>query len=76
MPKTNADYQREHRQRRARRLAALEASAAGHESTVARLTAELESALTECERLAGLACKHPAGAVDGGHCHACGADVW
>jgi hypothetical protein len=25
MPKTNADYQREHRQRQARRLAALEA---------------------------------------------------
>lgn len=42
---------------------------------VGSLRAENAGLAAECERLAGLACRHPAGAVDGGHCHACGQDV-
>jgi hypothetical protein len=76
MPRTNAEHQREHRQRQARRLADLEATAAGYEAIVADLTAQLEAALAEVDRLAALACRHPAGAVDGGTCRACGAEVW
>jgi hypothetical protein len=52
MPKTNADYQREHRQRRARCLAQLEAENA-------ELRADLAGALVELERLSATQCKHP-----------------
>jgi hypothetical protein len=76
MPKTNAEYQREHRQRRARRLAALEAQCAVLEAERDRLRADLDAMQAECERLAAMACRHPAGAVDGGTCRACGAEVW
>jgi hypothetical protein len=76
MQRSNADYQREHRQRRARRLAELEASAAEHDVIVATLTAERDAALAEVERLSGLACKHPSAVVLDGCCRACGAEVW
>jgi hypothetical protein len=69
MPKTNAEYQREHRQRRARRLAQLE-------TENAELRTDLAAALAEVERLALTACKHPAAAIDAGHCHACNTDIW
>jgi hypothetical protein len=75
MAKTNADYQREHRERQARRLVRLEET---NEWLIAELEgtrAELADAVAENERLTALACRHPAGAVEGGHCHACGADV-
>jgi hypothetical protein len=68
MPKTNAQYQREHRERRTRRLAQLEAENAD-------LRAGLDAALAEVERLAASQCRHPAAAVEGGHCHACGTEV-
>lgn len=76
MAKTNADYQREHRHRQADRVAALEALV--RELLQRAESAELALAIAneEIERLAGLACKHPAGAVDGGRCAACGHDVW
>jgi hypothetical protein len=76
MPKTNADYQREHRQRQARRLAGLQAENASLHTELNSVRAELDAAPAECERLAATACKHPAGAVDGGTCQACGNDVW
>jgi chromosome segregation ATPase len=76
MPKTNADYQRDHRQRRAHRLAELEAENASLRAELDSVRAELDAALTECERLAAMACRHPAGAVDGGTCQACGTEVW
>jgi hypothetical protein len=69
MPKTNADYQREHRQRRALRLAQLEA-----EKT--ELQADLTGALAEIERLSTTQCRLPAAAVDAGTCRACGSEVW
>jgi hypothetical protein len=69
MPKTNADYQREHRQRQARRLAELE-------TENAELHADLTGALADVERLTASQCRHPAAAVDAGHCHACGTEVW
>jgi hypothetical protein len=69
MPKTNADYQREHRQRQACRLTALEAERD-------RLRTDLAAALGEAQRLALTACRHPSAAVDGGTCRACGQDVW
>ena len=87
MAKTNAEKQREYRQRHARRIAALEednerlADALGAET--ARLTGELDSARTELsraleeiERLRAMACRHPSMLVDNGTCRGCGADVY
>jgi hypothetical protein len=65
MAMTTAERQRAFRHRQTDRIATLE-----------RENAELRDALAEAERLAATACKHPAGAVDGGTCQACGADVW
>jgi len=76
MPKTNAQYQYEHRQRRARRLAGLQAENTTLHTELASVRTELDAALAECERLAAIQCKHPAGAVDGSHCRACGTDLW
>jgi hypothetical protein len=76
MPKTNAERQWAWRQRRAGRIAALEAQAAELRTEAGVLRADLAAALGEAERLALTACRHPAAAVDGGHCHACGTDVW
>ena len=71
MPKTNAERQSAWRQRRAGRIAALEAEAADLRAETGILRADLATALDEAERLAEAACKHPAGAVDGGTCQAC-----
>ena len=76
MLKTNAERQRAWRHRRARRIAALEAEAAELRTQADVLRADLAAALGEAERLASTACRHPAGAVDGGTCRACGAEVW
>jgi hypothetical protein len=76
MPKTNAERQRTWRQRRAGRIAVLETEAAELRTEAAVLRADLAAALDEAERLALTACRHPAGAVDGGTCQACGAEVW
>lgn len=76
MAKTNADYQREHRQRQAGRVAELEAELAVMRDRAESAETALESANDEIERLAALRCKHPAQAVDGGRCLACGQDVW
>jgi len=69
MAATTAERQRACRRRQTERIAALE-------QENAHLRADLADALTEAERLAAQQCKHPAAAVDGGHCHACGTDVW
>jgi hypothetical protein len=78
MPKTNAGYQREHRQRQARRLAALETRCAALEAENTALRAELDDAHAEIAHLTATAtqCRHPAAAVDGGTCRACGAEIW
>jgi Tfp pilus assembly protein FimV len=102
MAKTNADYQREQRERRADRLAELESALADRDADLAasrarierlereldRVYAMLETASAEPEaavpgitRPAGPGsqtpdCPHPAAAVDGGTCRACGAEVW
>ena len=75
MPKTNAEYHREHRQRQARRLAELEAENATLRTQLNSIRAEL-AALAESERLAATQCKHPSAAIDGGTYRACGQDVW
>ena len=64
MPKTDAERQQAWRDRRARLIA-----------TLKQENARLRDALTEAERLATQQCKHPAAAVDGGHCYACGTDI-
>jgi hypothetical protein len=69
MPKTDAERQQAWRDRRARLIATLK-------QENARLRADLADALAEAGRLAAHQCKHPAAAVDGGTCHACGTDVW
>ena len=76
MPKTNAERQRTWRQRRAGRIAALEAEAAEMRTELDSTRTDLAAALDEAERLASTACRHPAGAVDGGMCRACGTEVW
>jgi hypothetical protein len=76
MAKTNADYQREHRQRRSARMVELAAARDALAAEVEGLRDALAAAESELERLRASQCKHPAGAVDGGRCHACGAEVW
>jgi len=75
MPKTGAERQQAW-QRQARHAAALEAHNAQLRADLARVRADLAGALAEAERLTAQQCKHPAAAVDGGHCHACGNDIW
>ena len=65
MPKTDAERQQAWRDRRARLIATLEQE-----------NARLRDALTDAERLTMHPCKHPAAAIDAGHCHACGTDIW
>ena len=65
MPKTDAERQQAWRDRPARLIA-----------TLKQENARLRADLAEAERLAAQQCKHPAAAVDAGHCHACGSDVW
>lgn len=69
MTKTNAEYQREHRQRRARLIADLAAENI-------QLRAGLAAALAEVDRLTVPACQHPAPVVVDGTCQQCGAEVW
>ena len=45
-------------------------------ATLEQENADLADALAEAERLASTACRHPAGAVDGGTCRACATEVW
>jgi hypothetical protein len=66
---TNADRQRAFRRRQITRITELEAE-------VDTVRSELDAALAEVERLSAAQCKHPAAAVDGGHCHARGGEVW
>lgn len=69
MAMTTAERQRAFRRRQIDRIATLE-------QENAELRADLADAL-EASRLAGQACKHPAAAVDAGHCRACGSeDIW
>lgn len=75
MAKTNAEYQRDDRKRRADRMTALEEELARVTAERDSLRRENEGLAAECQWLSGLACRHPSGAVEGGHCHACGADV-
>jgi len=76
MPKTGAERHRASRDRRARLIAGLETDSARPRAELANVRGQLADALAETERLAAQQCKHPAAAVDGGHCHACGAEVW
>ena len=69
MTVTTAERQRAFRRRQTDRIATLE-------QENAQLRAALTDVLAEAERLAPTACKHPAAAVDGGHCHACDIDIW
>ena len=65
MPKTDAERQQAWRDRPARLIA-----------TLKQENARLRDALAEAERLTARQCKHPAAAVDAGHCHACNSDIW
>jgi hypothetical protein len=69
MAATTAERQRAFRQRQTDRIATLE-------QENARLRADLADALAEAERLTTQACRHPAAAIDGSTCRACGTDVW
>jgi hypothetical protein len=76
MPRTNAERQKAWRQRRAEHAVALEAEVAQLRGKLHDVRAELDAALGEAQRLALTTCRHPAAAVDGGTCRACGAEIW
>lgn len=76
MAKTDAQRSAAYRQRRGRRVADLVASEARLRASVADLERQLGDALAEVERLSSAGCKHPAEAVQGGTCQACGSDLW
>jgi len=76
MPQTGAERQRAWRDRRARHITSLEADRTWLRAELADTRGQLADALAETERLAAQQCKHPAAAVDGGTCHACGIEVW
>jgi hypothetical protein len=76
MPKTNAQRQHGWRQRRTDRIAALETETAQLRTEAGALRTDLDAALAEVARLSAAQCKHPAGAVDGRTCRACGTEVW
>jgi len=87
MPKSHAERQRDYRERQqvsarhqAERISELEAALDAERAILhAELDAarsQLNAALAEVERLSASQCRHPAGAVDGGTCRACGTDVW
>jgi hypothetical protein len=87
VPKNHAERQRDYRDRQrattchqAQRIseleAALDARIATLEAERDQLQADLDAAHAEVERLAAAQCKHPAAAVDGGTCRACGQDMW
>ena len=76
MAKTNAEYQREHRERRAKRLAELEDENAELRADLERVRGELEDARAEIDRLSSPECPHPSGSVEAGVCGDCGRDVW
>jgi hypothetical protein len=69
MAATTAERQRAFRRRQIERIATLE-------QENSQLRAELACAMAEVQRLTTQACRHPAAAVDGGTCRACGTDVW
>jgi hypothetical protein len=76
MPKTNAERQRDHRQRRTARIAALKTQIAELRAENGTLRTDPAAAPAETERLTSTACRHPAGAVDSGTCTACGQGTW
>ncbi len=76
MAKSNADYQREHRERRSAHLRAVAAERDALRAEVEGLRDALGAAEAEIERLADMACKHPSAVMQGGTCRACGQDVW
>ena len=76
MPKTNAERQAAYRLRRAEHTAALEAEVAQLRAKLHDARTDLAATLGEAERLASTACRHPAAAVDGGTCRACGTEIW
>ena len=87
MPKTHAQRQRDHRDRQnaasrhqVQRLseleAILEARIAALQAERDRFQADLDTAHAEIERLTAAQCKHPAAALDGGTCRACGTEIW
>jgi N-methylhydantoinase A/oxoprolinase/acetone carboxylase beta subunit len=76
MPLTTAERQAAFRKRRAELVTQLRDELADARERLVVAEAERATALAELERLSSSQCRHPAGLVDGGRCHACGAAVW
>lgn len=87
MAKTNAERQRDWRQRRASAISDAEAGFAVREKALAdeceRLRAEVEylrgaldEANAEIGRLSGPECQHPAEGMNGTYCTGCKTDLW
>ena len=74
--KTTAERQRAFRQRQADRAAALVAANAELRAELADIRGQLAGALAQAGQLTTQRCRHPAAAVDAGHCHACNSDIW
>lgn len=76
MPMTGAERQQAWRQRHLRLVVGLQADIADLRAELGDVRGQLADALAEIERLAAQQCKHPAAAMDGGTCQACGSEVW
>ena len=78
MSLTSAQRQAAWRERRARRVAVLEAEVSRLAAENGSLRTENASLAAECERLhaSASACRHPVELVDNGTCRGCGADVY
>jgi hypothetical protein len=76
MPQTGAQRQSAYRARRAALIGELRSRVAILETGLADSARQLAEARADVERLSSAQCRHPAEAVDGGTCRACGADVW
>ena len=77
MPKSNADYQREHRERRGRRIAELEAENTDLRAEAEGLRMALADAEAEIERLSKPPCPHPSERMKAdGTCGDCGEDMY
>ncbi len=76
MARTGAERQAAFRERRDARRSDLQGENERLRAAVAGLEGRIAWLESECGRLAEAACGHPAMAVRGGTCLACGSEVW
>ena len=76
MAKTDAERQRDWRERRKSRISELEGENAELRAELERVRVDLEDARAEIDRLSGPECDHPAEGMNGTYCTGCKTDLW